>query len=138
MRSPDKPQPDAQAKRALNKDPFSLVSPLKQVGTITSAKEQVRRAGDVTGHGGSMSAHHGFPSLDPPADAHPDGMQLAVDLIKAGSSSSSSQPADPIRNNSDISLQVKALMQVDVKKEVKRSVFWEKHSVSTGSLKFAK
>ena len=66
-----------------------------------------------------MSAHHGFPSLDPPDDAHLDGMQPAVDLIKAGSSSSSSQPADPIRNNSNISLQVKAHKQVDAKNEVK-------------------
>jgi hypothetical protein len=29
MRSPDKPQPDAQAKQALDKDPFPLFSPLK-------------------------------------------------------------------------------------------------------------
>ncbi len=69
MRSPDKPQPDAQAKQALDKDPFSLISPFKQAGSITSAEEQVQRAGDVTEHGGSMSAHHGSPSLDPPAVA---------------------------------------------------------------------
>ncbi len=106
MRSPDKPQPDAQGKQALDKDPFSLISPPKQAGITTSTEEQVRRAGNVLGHGGSVSAHHGTPSLDLPAVAHLDGMQLAVDLIRAGSSSSSSQPADPIRNNSDISLQV--------------------------------
>ncbi len=53
-----------------------------------------------------MSAHHGTPSLVLPAVAQPDGIQSAADLIRAGSSSSSSQPADPIRNNSDISLQV--------------------------------
>jgi hypothetical protein len=53
-----------------------------------------------------MSAHRGIPSLDLSAAAHHEGIQLAVDLIRAGSSSSSSQPTDPIRNNSDISLQV--------------------------------
>jgi hypothetical protein len=89
MRSPDKPQPDNQAKQTLDKDPFSLISSFKQVGIITSTEEQVQRAGDSTGHGGSMSAHHGTPSLDLPADAHLDSMQLAVDLIRAGSSSSS-------------------------------------------------
>ncbi len=64
-----------------------------------------------------MSAHHGFPSLDPSVDAHQEGMQLAVDLIKAGSSSSPFQPADPSRNNSNISLQVNS--QEDAKNEVK-------------------
>ncbi len=90
----------------MDKDLFSLISPLKQAGIITT-EGQVLRAGDSSGHGGSMSAHHGTPSLDLPAVAHLDGMQLAVDLIRAGSSSSSSQPADPIRNNSDVLLQVK-------------------------------
>ena len=86
----------------------------KQAGSITAAEEQAQRAGDVTGHGGSMSAHHGTPSLDLPAVAHLDGMQLAVDLIRTGSSSSSSQPVDPIRNNSDISLQVNKEKEVKV------------------------
>ena len=53
-----------------------------------------------------MSAHHGTLSLDLPAVAQLDGIQSAVDLIRAGSSSSSSQPADHIMNNSDVSLQV--------------------------------
>jgi hypothetical protein len=104
MRSPDKPQSDAQAKQALDKDPFSLISPLKQAGSVTSAEDQGQRAGDNTGHGGSMSAHHGSPSLALSAVAQPDGIQSAVDLIRAGSSFSSSQIADPIRNSSDISL----------------------------------
>ncbi len=39
--SPDKPQPDAQAKQALDKDPFSLVSPLKQAGIITSTHRDI-------------------------------------------------------------------------------------------------
>ena len=107
MKSPDKPLPDAQAKLALDKDPFSLISPPKQTRCDAAAEDQAQRAGDSTGHGGSMSAHHGSPSLALSADAHLDGMQLAVDLIRAGSSSSSSsQPAEPIRNNSDVSLQV--------------------------------
>ncbi len=76
MTSPDKPQPDSQAKQALDKDPFSLISPLKQAGSITSAEEQVQRAGDVTGHGGSMSAHHGSPSFDLPAVAHLDALPM--------------------------------------------------------------
>jgi hypothetical protein len=53
-----------------------------------------------------MSAHHRSPSLDLPAIAHLAVMQSAADLIRAGSSSSSSQPADPIGINSDISVQV--------------------------------
>ena len=105
-RATDKPLADDQGKQALDKDPLSFLSHLKQAGIITSKEEQLRRAGDVTGHGGSVSAHHGTPSLDLPAVAQLDGIQSAADLIRAGSSSSSSQPADPIRNNSDISLQV--------------------------------
>jgi hypothetical protein len=105
-RATDKPLSDAQGKQAMDKDLFSLPSPFKQAGSNPSEEDQQRRAGDVTGHGGSVSAHHGTPSLDLPAVAQLDGIQTAADLIRAGSSSSSSQPADPIRNNSDISLQV--------------------------------
>jgi hypothetical protein len=54
-RSPDKPQPNAQGKQALDKDSFSLISPLKQVGITTAIEEQVKRAGDSSGHGGSTS-----------------------------------------------------------------------------------
>ncbi len=112
-RSPDKPQPVAQGKQAMDKDLSSLISPLKQAGIITT-EGQVQRAGDSPGHGGSMTAYHGTPPLDLPAAAHLEGIQLAVDLIRAGSSSSSSQPADPIRNNSDISLQANEDKEVKV------------------------
>ncbi len=61
-----------------------------------------------------MSAHHGTPSLVLPAVAQPDGIQSVADLIRAGSSSSSSHPADPIRNNSNISLQVNEDKEVKV------------------------
>ena len=64
-RATDKPLADAQGKQALDKDPLSFVSHLKQAGIITSKEEQLRKAGDVTGHGGSVSAHHGTPSFDP-------------------------------------------------------------------------
>jgi hypothetical protein len=106
MKSPDKPQSDTQAMQALDKDSLSLISPLKQAENSSSAGESDLRAGDVTGHGGSMSAHHGSPSLDLPANAHLAGMQSAADLIRAGTSFSSSQPADAIGINSDISVQV--------------------------------
>ena len=51
MRSPDKSQPNLQARRALDRDPFSLVSPPKQAVNSAASKDQVQRAGDDTGHG---------------------------------------------------------------------------------------
>ncbi len=39
MKSPDKSQPDSQAKQALDKDPFSLASPFKQAGNNSPAED---------------------------------------------------------------------------------------------------
>lgn len=65
MKPLDKPKPDTQAKRAMDTDSSSLAFSLQQAGIITSKEEQLRRAGDAAGHGGSMSAQHGTPSLVP-------------------------------------------------------------------------
>ena len=58
-KSSNKTQADSPAKQALDKDSLSLASPFKRVGNKSPAENQQRRAGDVTGHGGSVSAHHG-------------------------------------------------------------------------------
>jgi hypothetical protein len=128
MKSPEKLQPDAQAKQALDKDFFSLISPLKQADISAPAEEQVQRAGDVTERGGSMSAHHGSPSLDLPAIVHLAGMQSAADIIRARSTSSASQPADASRINSDISVQVNKGKESNLQ----RSVCLAKLSASPG------
>jgi hypothetical protein len=65
MRSPAKPQLDEEAQQAQDKEPFSLISPLKQAEDGTLEAQQGQRAGDVEGHGGSMSASHGPPPLIP-------------------------------------------------------------------------
>ncbi len=90
MKSPAKPQPDVQAKQALDKDPFSLISPVKQAVIGSLDANQGQRAGDVTGHGGSMSAQHRSPSLDSLDDAHQADRQSAADVIRNGSFLSSS------------------------------------------------
>jgi hypothetical protein len=111
MRSPVKPQPDEQAKQALDKEPLSVISPTKQAEKGSSDAKQGHRAGDDTGHGGSVSAPHGFPSLDPPVNAHLAGMPSVAASIRTGSLLSSSQHTDGIGVNSNIST------QVDIEKE---------------------
>ncbi len=106
MKSPVKPQPDAQARQALDKDPFSLISPTKQAEDGSSDAKQGQRTGDVPGHGGSMSAPHGSLSFDPPVNAHLVGMPSAAALIRTGFLPSSSQRTDGIGINSTISAQV--------------------------------
>jgi hypothetical protein len=96
MKSPLKRQADAQAKQALDEDPisFSLSPPLKQVKSGSSAKENTQRVGGVTGHGGSMSAHRGPPSLNPLDVVLQSGRQSAADIITQGSSLSAPQSRD--------------------------------------------
>jgi hypothetical protein len=79
MRSPAKPQPHIKAKQALDKEPFSLITPTKQAGSVSLDAKQIQRAGDVSRHGGSMSAQHG--SLPPSSlhDAHLADRQSAAD-----------------------------------------------------------
>ncbi len=101
MKSPAKPQPDVQAKQALDKDPFSLISPTKQAERGSLDAKQGQRVGDVTGHGGIMSAQHGSPSLDSLDDAHLADRQSAADVIRNGSFLSSSQSIEAIGNNAD-------------------------------------
>jgi hypothetical protein len=71
MKSPDKPQSDAQTKQALDEDPLSLSRSLKQTEDISLDEKQGQKTGDVTGHGGSMSAQHGSLSLDSLDNGYP-------------------------------------------------------------------
>ncbi len=83
MKSPEKRKEDAQAKQALDEDPISLSSPQNQVKSGSSAKKDNQRAGDVTEHGGSMSAQSGSLSLNPSDHALLADMQFAADAIRA-------------------------------------------------------
>ncbi len=87
---------DAQAKQALDKDSFSLLSSSEQAGDSSSSKKQGQRTGDVTGHGGSMSVQHGSPSL---SAAHLENLRSAADVIRNGFSLSLSQTTDAERIN---------------------------------------
>jgi hypothetical protein len=127
MKSPDKPQPDAQAKQALDEDPLSLISPFKQAVNSSSDEKQGQRTSDVTGHGGSMSARHGSPSLDSLDSAHLADMQSAAEAIRNGSFLSLSQPTEAIGNNSDASPKVDTNIDAPGKGG-KRS--WEEMSVN--------
>ncbi len=117
MKSSDKQQPDAQAKQALDKDPISLPSPLKQAENRASAKKQGQKTGDVTGHGGSMSVQHGSPFLDSLDSTHIADMQSTADAIGNGSSLSLPQSTDAIGNNSDAFPQVDPNIDAHLEKE---------------------
>ncbi len=106
MKSPVKLQPDEQAKQALDKDPLSLISPTKQAEKGSSDAKQGHRTDDATGHGGSVSASHGFSSLDPLVNAHLADMPSVAALIRTGFMHSSFQHTDSIGINSNISAQV--------------------------------
>ncbi len=90
MKSPVKPQLNEQAKQALDKDPLSLISPTKQVEKGSSDAKQGHKTGDVMEHGGSVSASHGFSSLDPLVNAHLADMPSVAALIRTGLMHSSS------------------------------------------------
>ncbi len=85
MKSPAKPQLDQQLKQALDKDSLSLLSPTKQAEENPAYANQGHRTGDVTGHGGSVSASLGFFPLDSLDNAHLSDMQTAADTIRNGS-----------------------------------------------------
>jgi hypothetical protein len=106
MRSPAKPQPDIKAKQALDKEPFSLITPTKQAESVSLDAKQIQRAGDVSGHGGSMSAQHGSLSPSSLHDAHLADRQSAADVIRNGSSLTSQHSIEAIGNNANASLQV--------------------------------
>jgi hypothetical protein len=92
MKSPEKRLADAQAKQALDEDPiYSLSSSQNQVRSSLSALKAKSRAGDVTEHGGSMSAQHGSPSLNLLDIALLANLQSAADVIRNGFSLSLSQ-----------------------------------------------
>jgi hypothetical protein len=82
MKSPAKLQLDQQSKQALDKDSLSLLSPTKQANKDSVEANQGRRTGDVTGHGGSVSASLRFSSLDSLDNAHLSDMQTAADTIR--------------------------------------------------------
>jgi hypothetical protein len=60
MKSPDKPQTDAQVKQALDEDPFSLTPSFKQAEDSSLNRKQGQKTGNVTGHGGSVPAQRGY------------------------------------------------------------------------------
>jgi hypothetical protein len=68
----------------------------------------IQRAGDVSGHGGSMSAQHGSVSPIALHDKHLADRQSAADVIRNGSSLSFQQSVEANGNNSNASLQVDA------------------------------
>jgi hypothetical protein len=104
MKSSLKLQLGEQSKPALDKDRLSLLSPTKQAEEDSADANQGHRTGDVTGHGGSVSASLGFSSLDSVDNAHLSDMQTAADTIRNGSFLSLSQLTEAIGNNSDASL----------------------------------
>jgi hypothetical protein len=108
MRSPAKPLPEIKAKQLLDKEPLSLITPTKQVDIVSMEAEGIQKAGDVSGHGGSMSAQHG--SVSPIAfhDKHLADRQSAVDVIRNGSSLSLQHSVEANGNDSNASLQFDA------------------------------
>ncbi len=84
MKAPSKLQLGEQSKRALDKDPLSLLSTTKQAEKDSPDAKQGHRTGDVTGHGGSMSTSRRFSSLDSLDNAHLSDMQTAADTIRKG------------------------------------------------------
>ncbi len=88
----------------LDKDPLSLIAPTKQVENASLDAKGIQRAGDVSGHGGSMSAQHGSASLSSLHDEHLADRQSAADVIRNGSSPTSLHSKEAIGNNSDASL----------------------------------
>ena len=108
MKSPAKPQADIKAKRGKDKDFLSLIAPTTQVESVVVDAKGIQRAGDVSGHGGSMSAQHG--SVSPIAfhDQHLADRQSAADVIRNGSSLSLLHSVEANGNNSTASLQVDA------------------------------
>jgi hypothetical protein len=108
MRSPAKPQPDIKVKQVLDKDPLSLIASTIQVENAVLDAKGIQRAGDVSGHGGSMSAQH--ESVSPIAfhDKHLADRQSAADVIRNGSSLSLQHSVEANGNDSNASLQVDA------------------------------
>jgi hypothetical protein len=108
MKSPAKPQPDIKAKQGLDKDALSLTASTKQVENVMLDANGIQRAGDVSGHGGSMSAQHGSVSPIALHDKHLADRQSAADVIRNGSSLSLQHSVEANGNNSNASLQVDA------------------------------
>jgi hypothetical protein len=63
MKSPPKLQLEEQSRPALDKESLSSVSPTKQAKSDSADANQGHKTGDVTGHGGSVSASLGLSSL---------------------------------------------------------------------------
>jgi hypothetical protein len=65
MKSPPKLQLQEQSRPALDKEPLSPVSPTKQAKSDSADANQGHKTGDVTGHGGSVSASLGLSTFFP-------------------------------------------------------------------------
>jgi hypothetical protein len=113
MKSPN----NQQTKQALNEDSISLSPPRVQTGIGSAEEEGNKGAGNVPGHGGSMSVQHGFPSPNPLDVALTTSRQSAADMIRQGSSLSASQPSDTTGINSNAPLQVTSIGMASVKEK---------------------
>ena len=99
MKPSERHQQDVQAEKALDKDPISFISPLDQAAKDLALNEQGQRTGCISGHGGSMSVQHGSVPLDPSDDILEKDRRFATEVIRNGTSLSSSQAPLKARNN---------------------------------------
>jgi hypothetical protein len=120
MKSPSKLQLEEQQRPALDKESLSPVSPTKQAMSNRADSNQGHKSGDVTGHGGSVSASLGLSSLVSVDNAHQLDRQTAADTIRNGSLLSLPQPTKATGNNSDASPQVEKSRDVP-RKRVQRT-----------------
>ena len=106
MKPTQEQQQKVEAKRALDKDPISLIPPFVQAANEPSLEELGQTTGDVPGHGSSMAVQHGSLSLDLSDDAHDKDLRLATEVIRNGTSLLSSQTPSAERNNLVVPSQV--------------------------------
>jgi hypothetical protein len=117
MKSPPKLPLEEQSRPALDKEPLSLLSPIKQAEIDLADANQGHKTGDVKGHGGSVSASLGLSSL---VSLDILDRQTAADTIRNGSLLFLSQHTEATGNNSDASPQVETSFDVP-REKVKRT-----------------
>jgi hypothetical protein len=112
MKSPPKLQLEEQPRLAPDKESLSPVSPTKQAKSDLLEANQGHKTGDVTGHGGSVSASLGLSSLVFLDNEHQLDRQTAADTIRNGSLLSLPQPTGATGINSVASPQVETSLDV--------------------------
>jgi hypothetical protein len=121
MKSPPKLQLEEQSRPALDKESLSPVFPTKQAKSDLADANQGHKTGDLTGHGGSVSASLGLSSLVSSDNIHQLDRQTAADItIRNGSLISLPQPTEATGSNFDASPQVETSRDVS-RKRVKRT-----------------